>query len=494
MLRTPVNTRLRARNTKNIAEHAETNLMKPTMAKAKRSFDENKENEIPAKNSLRSKIPVNNVSKRLSLTSSSTIDFQQPNSNVFQCKLDRIENDIRDIMRDNKEFQHKCEERFNDFDSRIREKCVQLDSFLHQMSSNSTSFSYPVSTNNNAIGPLLSYNENVVVGDQFLTPSQIVFAINVLIEQCESLQTQINLVTEKNTKLTSKFTTLVGHVNEQFVNVLLSANNFNNADNLPTGDVCVTEKEYISQIDSMQNSIDCLEAEIRKLNQNSVSDGDKLIKMNTQIHVITAKYIDFNVRINKFLHDFRASNKEINNDKYVDEEAIGFAATSNKNVNNLATESVISNGSINNQQRLRNAYYGKPCENFTEIFDGMAYDSLIFKYTLDSLIRKRDYINRVNIDISNERGLNISINEFKVLVQLKFNNIFLNVCNFNNISTNVVSFCDGVISTIRFVIIFDKPVSHFCLKNAISKKFGQLSINLIDYEKILFLSLFRISK
>lgn len=50
----------------------------------------------------------------------------------------------------------------------------------------------------------------------------------------------------------------MGHVNEQFVDVLLSTNNFN-----------ATECECVSQMDSIQNSIECLEEEIKKLNRNS---------------------------------------------------------------------------------------------------------------------------------------------------------------------------------------------------------------------------------
>lgn len=335
------------------------------------------------------------------------------------------------------------------------------------------------------LNALVQCNVKIGASDEYVTSNAAFFLFEELQGQCELLRNQIDVLTEENIKTTSNFANLLNNVNNKCVDLFLSPNQ-----------TCNNKlDDCFDRIDMIENSIKCLDAEIYKLNNNNASCDEKIMKMNGQLHVISAKYIDFNLRINKFLCDFKSTNK-INNstecDKYVDMDTIPFATNDNENVINAS--SINANQTNHERPQLNSLYYGKPYRNFGDCFDIDKYNSISFKYSLDRSMRKRDFVDRVSIDISDVSKLNISVNELKSLVQLKFNNIFSDICKFNCIITKNVKFQRNIVSGVKFIVIFDKPVNHICLKKFISQSHSELSINFIDYEKLSYLKFFRFSK
>lgn len=61
------------------------------------------------------------------------------------------------------------------------------------------------------------------------------------------------------------------------------------------------------KIDDIENAIECIQHEINRMKTSSFSNGAKIIKMNKQIHVLSAKYIDFNIKVNRHLQSFYRS-------------------------------------------------------------------------------------------------------------------------------------------------------------------------------------------
>lgn len=68
-------------------------------------------------------------------------------------------------------------------------------------------------------------------------------------------------------------------------------------------------------VESIMNEIHCLHFEINKPNLSMRQDEEKLIQMNNQIHVVSAKFVQFNPRIGSHLLDFnRQMNTKIQHD------------------------------------------------------------------------------------------------------------------------------------------------------------------------------------
>lgn len=141
-------------------------------------------------------------------------------------------------------------------------------------------------------------------------------------------------------------------------------------------------------------------------------------------------------------------------------------------------------------RELRAAYETKPVENFSKFFDCDAYESLSIKFSIKRSLRKRDYVRNINVEIINNYNLDISIDELKSLVQLKFNNIFVNICKFENIVVKNYRMHNGIITKLNFNVNFVHPVNQYCLKQFVSKPLSELSINFIDLDRVMNFGLF----
>lgn len=76
---------------------------------------------------------------------------------------------------------------------------------------------------------------------------------------------------------------------------------------------------------TFKNAIGCLQDEINKINIAILSDEESMRKMNQQIHVLSTKFIEFNAKIIKHIHDYnRSKNQTIIVDQIVDKDALPF--------------------------------------------------------------------------------------------------------------------------------------------------------------------------
>lgn len=167
----------------------------------------------------------------------------------------------------------------------------------------------------------------------------------------------------------------------------------------------------------------------------------------------------------------------------------------NKSIINVSSDSSINSGQSDQYHgQLRTIYNAKQGEDFSQIFNENAYNSIIFNYSLDKSLRKRDFVGRVTIDVNNPFELDVSIDELRTLVQLKFNNIFVNICKYNNVVMKNIKLHNGILSSVKFIVVFDEPVNHICLKKFVSQSLSKLSICFVDFEKLRFLKFFRFSK
>lgn len=84
------------------------------------------------------------------------------------------------------------------------------------------------------------------------------------------------------------------------------------------------------EFESLRNAIECVQYEINKVNNAIIKSEEKCIKMNEQIHVLSAKFINFNAKLNEHLFIFnRQSAEPVNKDQIIDNDASKFLVASN---------------------------------------------------------------------------------------------------------------------------------------------------------------------
>lgn len=75
------------------------------------------------------------------------------------------------------------------------------------------------------------------------------------------------------------------------------------------------------EIDSLTNAIECMQQQLNKLDISVMKNNEKLMKMNEQIHVLSAKYIKFNAQINNHILDYnKKSTSKINREQVIDRD------------------------------------------------------------------------------------------------------------------------------------------------------------------------------
>lgn len=83
--------------------------------------------------------------------------------------------------------------------------------------------------------------------------------------------------------------------------------------------------EFEDKHDDLKNAVDCLQSEFDRINIISHSNDEKISKMNHQLHVLSAMFVEFNTKINTHLLDFnRRNNKKIEAGQIIDKHTLPF--------------------------------------------------------------------------------------------------------------------------------------------------------------------------
>lgn len=98
--------------------------------------------------------------------------------------------------------------------------------------------------------------------------------------QLEQLRNKVNKIEESNEQVAETVNDLV-----------TSISCFMSTDSKEHQQSTDTEK-----IIDIENAVECIQHEIDRIKTSSIEDGEKVIKMNKQIHVLSAKYVDFNIK------------------------------------------------------------------------------------------------------------------------------------------------------------------------------------------------------
>ena len=232
----------------------------------------------------------------------------------FESKLTKIESEIKSI----KEI----------IDRRHEETTETIDLIRNEIIVKSINFEREIKKMNDDINRLTTsmmptvLNEN---NDKF-TEKKIDFAINGVTQMMYNMSI---LRDEIDAHLGNIYSAVERVDNDSVTNGIIVANLIESL--APSKSVQSTEPTIScgtnDKIDSIMNEIECLQFEFNKINILLTKDEEDLIKLNKQMHVLSAKYVQFNARINNHLLDCsRIMNADMSREILVDSDTLPFIA------------------------------------------------------------------------------------------------------------------------------------------------------------------------
>lgn len=157
--------------------------------------------------------------------------------------------------------------------------------------------------------------------------------------QLEQLQNKVNEIEAANKQT-------AGMVND----LVTSISSFMNTDSCEYQH----DTETVEKIGDIENAIECIQHELNGIKTSSFGDGEKIIKMDKQIHVLSAKYVDFNIKVNHHLLDYnRKKLNKIDADKIIDDDTKPFMEVHDDINDNGAENKCVPKNNISSRRFVR---------------------------------------------------------------------------------------------------------------------------------------------
>lgn len=124
--------------------------------------------------------------------------------------------------------------------------------------------------------------------DYLIKGSAILQFKNNFMSQFESMKNKISVVERSNAL-----------IEDMVCNIITSIETF--MSNGERTNVVQLDQVACESMDDVKNNIDCLQNEIDRVKIASIADGEKWTVMNRQLHVLSAKFVEFNEKIHKLM-------------------------------------------------------------------------------------------------------------------------------------------------------------------------------------------------
>lgn len=200
-----------------------------------------------------------------------------------------------------------------------------------------------------------------------------------------------------------------------------------------------------NNFDSIKNAIECMQQQLNKVEISIMKNEEKTTKMNEQLHILSAKYIQFNGKINKHIFEYnRQKANHINRDEIIDVDVEPFLGTKSS-INNTQKQTHVQNNkkSSNQQKSSRKPNIISSGKSSSNRF-GAAY-------------MKYEYSKYVKVIIKEAAVYNL--NEFVSEVKNEFiNTMGKNIVNKVTVSKYKVN--NGIICEAEVIISFNIPIGH----------------------------------
>lgn len=144
---------------------------------------------------------------------------------------------------------------------------------------------------------------------------------------------------------------------ESIVNVIMQMSSSNTLQYANHGDRDSFQSNAGIDFDDIRNAIECIQFQVNQMDSSFVQNEEKILKMNSQLHILSAKFVKFNASLNEHLLDFNRSKiQRVDASKIIDEDTLPFIETK-KN------ETHQNNNKISFRNSAPNRFFKQPNAN-----------------------------------------------------------------------------------------------------------------------------------
>lgn len=194
------------------------------------------------------------------------------------------------------------------------------------------------------------------------------------------------------------------------------------------------------RFDDIENAMQCIQEENHRMKRASIADGERVITMNRQLHILSAKYVEFNEKINKYLFAFNRGNpKQIEPNDIIDSETKPFIPNEHKYI-----KAKLNPQPNANQKHNSFGYDQKLPNRFAQRHNMPAFTKVIKIHIRDTKI--------------------YDLNRFEIEFKEQFESILANKI-MKSIGINEYHMSDKVVTSIVITVSMNVPLSHQYIDN-----------------------------
>lgn len=203
----------------------------------------------------------------------------------------------------------------------------------------------------------------------------------------------------------------------------------------------------MKSIKSLTNAIEFMQQQLNKLDISVMKNDEKLIKMNEQIHVLSAKFIKFNTQINNHILEFnKKSILKVNREQVIDRDVEPFLL--NEAIACVAKDTLHNANELQTNGNMSAVRHHSSCESTRHELTANRFNGKLNKHQYSKFLKIR--IQPVNIDDST-----LFINEIKE--QLK-STVGANVVN--NVNATRYRTSNGITHDVEVIVSFNAPIGY----------------------------------
>lgn len=254
----------------------------------------------------------------------------------------------------------------------------------------------------------------------------------------------IEVLTSKNNELSNE----IKKINDELNKVNIANNNVHSQSKLINN-----ESDFGNRITALENGIDDINISIKNVYDMCSKSNDAWPIMNNQLHVLSAKFINFNSKMNEFLFNFKNNDASISKEiNIVDEDVIHFT-TYNQS-------SIKSYGQINQSKRSKNKIAVKE-SNIVHMKNNFISSDKI-NQRIHGISNKFDYTRCIKIAMQNTNIFDLSMlpNEIHRYFNSTFGGNLTESVNINKFSMSIPNNVNNIIDSVSFYVSFKEPLSY----------------------------------